>query len=417
MNKKINFKSLSYVLSALFFFYTSYHITISGYFFSNIILIALLLFFIFLAFILNFRIKIEKKIYFYFLISCMIVFLMLFRNKGVFSMIYMIVGVIYFFVLLFSDKWLKYLIPILKIFAFEHIFFTFFFFIFKDFYKMNILPIFIGSSGYLDLLNQFNHNLVAGFAGNYGSNAIYLSVSFILFCCESINNKKKINYIMSILCFTAILITGKRAALVFSILSFLFIILLKNRKNISKKIIQYSILFTVLILGFVVAAQFIPQLYVTLNRFFNETDISNGRFKLYKLAIELFNNNQIFGIGWGNFKYYSVLQSDYNQLLDVHNNYLQLLCETGIFGFMFFITFVLGTFYKTIKLIIKFQTEKLNNNLVNLLYISFGIQSFILLYAFTGNPLYSVESFYPYMVSCAIPIVIRVYYKEMFKNE
>lgn len=80
-------------------------------------------------------------------------------------------------------------------------------------------------------------------------------------------------------------------------------------------------------------------------------DISSGRLKLWEKAFQLFKENPIFGIGWGRFSdHIQVYNSIINeQLANVHNNYLQLLCEIGIVGFLLVIAPMLVLFRMTIK--------------------------------------------------------------------
>ena len=65
-------------------------------------------------------------------------------------------------------------------------------------------------------------------------------------------------------------------------------------------------------------------------------DITSGRTELYALAWNAFLENPLFGLGWD--KFYSVIPASFQELHgqnlveDVHNIYLQFLCETGIVG-------------------------------------------------------------------------------------
>ncbi len=66
-------------------------------------------------------------------------------------------------------------------------------------------------------------------------------------------------------------------------------------------------------------------------------DVSSGRLELWKRAAKLFRDSPVTGIGWGRFSDH--VTDTYNEYLDgpltdVHNNYLQLLCETGVMGFI-----------------------------------------------------------------------------------
>mgnify|MGYP000158085205 CR=1 FL=1 len=59
-------------------------------------------------------------------------------------------------------------------------------------------------------------------------------------------------------------------------------------------------------------------------------DISTGRFDLYEIAYKAFSQSPIFGIGAGLFKEVT------HAYTDVHNAYLQVLCEQGIIGLILF---------------------------------------------------------------------------------
>lgn len=65
------------------------------------------------------------------------------------------------------------------------------------------------------------------------------------------------------------------------------------------------------------------------------SDITSGRTELWKSAWDIFKENPIFGIGFGGFAYHisGTFRSIHGQdVMDVHNCTLQLLCENGILG-------------------------------------------------------------------------------------
>ena len=70
-------------------------------------------------------------------------------------------------------------------------------------------------------------------------------------------------------------------------------------------------------------------------------DVTSGRTELYALAWSAFLHNPLFGLGWDMF--YSVIPDTFqalhgqNLVEDVHNIYLQFLCETGIVGTPFLV--------------------------------------------------------------------------------
>lgn len=71
---------------------------------------------------------------------------------------------------------------------------------------------------------------------------------------------------------------------------------------------------------------------ISRNLSHDRVDISSGRLYIWRYALELFRENPILGIGWEQF---SADIPAYNiDTVKVHNNFIQLLCETGIIGFL-----------------------------------------------------------------------------------
>lgn len=72
-----------------------------------------------------------------------------------------------------------------------------------------------------------------------------------------------------------------------------------------------------------------------------ELEASAGkRVELWERAIELFQNNPIFGIGFGAFSYSVSIEG----LTDTHNFYMRMLSEQGVIGFLLFVTVLLAAF-------------------------------------------------------------------------
>ena len=62
-----------------------------------------------------------------------------------------------------------------------------------------------------------------------------------------------------------------------------------------------------------------------------------GRWTTYKQSWQFFMENPIRGIGWGNFSLMNYNPYLGESVVNVHNIYLKLLCETGLIGFLSFI--------------------------------------------------------------------------------
>ena len=90
--------------------------------------------------------------------------------------------------------------------------------------------------------------------------------------------------------------------------------------------------------------------------------------------------------GWG-FGYYSNMMD-----INVHNVYIQVLCELGIVGICIFFAFI---FSSVLSVFIKFEKKYFlanNEEKLRLVFSSF-IQLFFIMYCITGNPLNDLNIF------------------------
>lgn len=410
---KIKLKSVYYAMFIVLFF-ISYNITIYGYFIPNYIVLAIGLFFILLSFYMQAKeIKIRKKNMEYILAVLLITFIYVFRNKqlsiNILSSTTYFFAILLLFLLQFSDKWIEIPYKIINLFTYEHLIGTYFVFLFPDIYKKIVLPIFKSSSGYADLINQVNANMNAGFTGNYGINALYLTIGFITMFsrCIAIRKFKRKDIILLVFTFLGIVLTVKRGPLIFGIITIIIEYILVNKEKIPSKIFKLSISIILIAIFMISASSTIPSISHIYDRIFNSSDVLNGRERLYSLAISLFNEHTFFGIGWGNFKYYYSLYYNTSELLNVHNVYLQLLCETGIIGTIVIVFFMLKSAIKSYRMQKSGLFEKYNVELAT----SFALQLFVILIGISSTPLYGIEALYIYIISCIIP------YSISFNNE
>jgi O-antigen ligase len=171
----------------------------------------------------------------------------------------------------------------------------------------------------------------------------------LLFLIKINNRYKKILIFSSLFfIFLLILLSGERASFfLFVIYLILFFFLIKD----FRKLIFYFLLLLTIILIFFIKIDS-PKSYrifnVTINQFINtDKEISNRKFFIfsrdhdshYRTAINMFIDNKFFGVGPKNFrnecsniKYYV---NEFSCSTHPHNTYIQLLAETGFFGFLF----------------------------------------------------------------------------------
>ncbi len=286
-----------------------------------------------------------------------------------------------------------------------------------DIYFSLILPIFPEATQ-SSILIQFNQGRMVGLAYHYSPNAFYvLNGSLVLIADLYVKRKDKykiIKYILVCIQLMTLFAIGKRGHLLFFVFA-LFVTnliiqpgLVRKLKRSAKFIAGVIILFA-LILRFVPQAQYIIERIVLQN---SKNDITTGRLGLYQLALRLFSKSPVFGIGIGEFRVATGMKNS-----GVHNDYLQILCETGIIGFIVFMIANIGVFIMTYRTFKQIWSE--NNNMIfkKIVIYSFMFQVFFLTYSFTGLPRFDYEINTIYLIVCSIPIGIDSYYRSNKKYE
>lgn len=130
---------------------------------------------------------------------------------------------------------------------------------------------------------------------------------------------------------------------------------------------------------------FLRRYVTTLDNLLAGKDISAGRFDLYALAIEQFLRHPLFGIGWGRFAdlvtpVFKELHGD--TVADVHNIYLQFLCETGIVGAILLVTPMAYIYIQTFRQTARIRPLRGSSREIDLAIrlngVSLALQSFFL---------------------------------------
>ncbi len=258
------------------------------------------------------------------------------------------------------------------------------------------------------LIQQYSHGWIAGLANHYSTNGMYLAVVLLLlisklFYADTKNEKSKMTFIV-VLAVIALLLTGKRAHFIFSCIA-IFSMYYAYTSNISRgrilKILSNTMIVFVI---FIIIYSLFPDLFTFINRFkdtADQGDVTLGRINTWSVAINIVRSSPIFGIGWGHF---TQIAEENGVTINVHNVYLQLLCETGIVGLSVYLTWFISCLLRTSNLLLKMRKNIIESNLVDQRNITFslGMQVFFLLYSITGNPLYDAPMYIPYFLSCSI---------------
>ncbi len=293
---------------------------------------------------------------------------------------------------------------------------TIFLFFNRDIYMNYVVNLFPTSRKFLIYL--YNAGLMAGFTDHYSTNGMLIASGAIIAICNYLAEKKLSMFLLSLIMEIALLLTGKRAHVLFSFFA-IFIVYFISLSYGTKKIKKWIYLLgTVLILCTLLyfVMTFAPALsssFIRIKQFASGKDNISGRWTLWKNAIILFEQNPLLGIGWKNYPSAShVISRNFTitSFMDAHNIYLQLLSEAGIVGFVIYISWILNSVYIsyiTCKNAVRMNVDVKDKKII---FFSLAFQIFFILYGVTGNPLYESMMFIPYFTAGGITLF---YYRSL----
>lgn len=197
---------------------------------------------------------------------------------------------------------------------------------------------------------------------------------------------------------------------------FLWAVSLQPKKNMRINVTRQirTVAVVLALAGVAVALYFLVEaVHVTvddfLNRFFTEDETFSGRTMLYDLAISLFRQSPVTGIGWGKYRANTLGIFHANDAtFETHNVYLQLLCETGVVGLLLFLLVVGVTLIATVRkyrLCLRAATDEQTQSTLRL---SLYLQVFFLAYCVSGNPLYDMHFLVTYFGGILLAVLCKM---------
>lgn len=202
-----------------------------------------------------------------------------------------------------------------------------------------ILEVLAGSSSASEIRTAANNGLYVGLTGQTSVISFYLVVGIGTTLYRYSKKHNLMELIKVALFFIAVLLTNRRGNFICSIaiLSIYFII---GKERIGSKIL-IALIGTIMLLS--IGIENIPGMSGMLEKFtvLNQSRrVLSGRDDLWKVAIQLFEDNPIVGSGFSSFSYYVDKTS-------AHNSYIQKLAEMGILGTLVFFFPFLSCLWKT----------------------------------------------------------------------
>ena len=336
-------------------------------------------------------------------------------GEGLTKYFMFVFSILAIFILQYSNRWYVSFRHALMFFSMEHFMLAWVFWIFPDFYNSKILPLFSNTLSYTNMRIWSNNRVLMGLTSHYSTSGVYFAIATIVFFAAMLCYKRSSYKILFLLMVFSLFMTQKRGPFLFAILTCAITYIVYNNVGF-KTIIKLVIMLLGIGLTLLLIINLFPDTRGLITRIIQGTqsnDITGGRMKFYVYAVELFKQHPMFGIGWGHF------QSVYGEYSGIkrsaHNIYLQMLAEVGLVGTTFLI-FVFGMcLYKGYQAIKRFRSKNSDMNFA--VCFAFASQVNFLLYGITGNPLYDVQCFVPYLLGIAMMCSIYLHQSTLLNQQ
>lgn len=237
----------------------------------------------------------------------------------------------------------------------------------------------------------------------------FAMAAFLIWGFIQTDYRKKIIYLVPLLMFVPLLLTGKKGIIlcVIGITMLLLVVTYISKKQWSKIFIAIGVAIALgIIAGLYILTHLDSPLFqrfaVLFTNLLSGQEIDSGRGRLRAAAWELWNEHRLFGVGWFQFNGYTVSRFNFSRSHSVNLDYLQFLCETGIPGFALMITPIIVMLRRTILVLIKILKMADHKKIQWIVLYAVFIQFFIVLYAFIEVPFYNIMYFSLYIFSCMI---------------
>jgi len=328
-------------------------------------------FFIILSWILFFP---KKESLFYFLIFALLIILFSIRNiysiknivESLFLYLLIFFNILFIISIFFSSYKLKSILLLLDIFLIC-IYFALFFYDKNDEQKYFFLILYLISLfSIINIVNYsfsifeeknllFSNPIMQGLISGIG---LLIAFYYIL---------KRFNWIFFVLMIinlAGVFVSASKAAFI-GVVVFSFVLIILKRK----RLIPFLIILIILIF-------IIPNPIKNMFEFSLTKDpYAFNRIDIWKMSINIFKDNFLYGVGLGNFsevsKKYNFKQTkgpaNYFKVPRIpHNDYLKVLCETGIFGLIILLLFIFFILRKI------FSSSLFNISKIIILYLLFN---------------------------------------------
>ncbi|WP_161567624.1 O-antigen ligase [Exiguobacterium sp. SH3S1] len=320
---------------------------------------------------------------------------MIFNEKNIDNIFYvsvMLVFLLIFYLIMVDEKLIEWMNRLFLFFSSIHVVFI----LLQSFfplYVMRINEIILPANSYMVNYSQVSRGMFAGITGQVGAAAFYVTIVIAFLSIKLLNNntfKNRFFYSLGLfLSYYALLLTTKRALLMFNIIIFIVLLIFKLiiNKSYLEKVIFWAVSLTIFSISILIFIESF-SLFTGSNRY---EDFSSGRISLYSETLKIASDNILMGIGFGNIE---LIMGE-----KTHNIYLQFLAEVGVLGIGLLLMSLSIPFFTVLKKIIFISNNSFSgsDSFKYRLYLSFYMQLVFIFYGLLGNPLYDYFMFGIYL--------------------
>jgi len=250
-----------------------------------------------------------------------------------------------------------------------------------------------------------------GLVGDYQYGGMMMSVACVLFLVDYYHDGGRFADIVGfVLSLTGVFISGKRMFALIVAVSFVWLYFVSVERGKLPRILRLSGIGAASVGALYLAVEPVRELVSRIGLFLLPADTAtSGRNILWALALDIFDSNQLVGVGFANFLPYSdaVSAAPWFGLFHVHNIYLQMLAETGLVGSVLmgglFISAFSGT-WRGYRASLKGDDRASRYVLIS----SLALQAWFLMYGFSGNGLYGWQEMFLYVSAVSMAISVRI---------
>jgi len=212
---------------------------------------------------------------------------------------------------------------------------------------------------------------------------LILSTSYLFSLYKFINTKKKFYIIFLLILLLTVLLTGSRKSIGLIFVSSIFLPFLNLNLSVNK-IIRFSFITTlfvsILILLYANNAYFryqvVRRFENTLSRGSNfDSESDQLRYNMLIKGVNIFFDSPLFGHGADTYKHFS--ENYFNKKIYSHNNYIELLVGTGLFGLFLFYLPIFLVFLKLFMYIRISNNKLLIYTLLIYIFLNIFLLSFL----------------------------------------